>query len=332
MLDDMATCYWNLGDHEIAIKLIERVAQDIGNNALAWGKLGAMAVSVGDNERAEKAFENSLKFNPNEVNALANLNRIKPFERSSLRATALRQIAESRQSTSVDQATAYNALGRIEDAASKTKSAFSNWSKAKALSPGTFNATAVSTHVDDQCRVYPELGGTKSCDVNETRMVFVVGMPRSGTTLVESILTRHPDVETTGETTALQDCLDLYRKHVGLRRTWDWYEALSETDSKALGRRYFDRCSDLMVSGLPTVLVDKTPLNIFELGFAKRILPNARFVFMSRHPLDVGLSNFSTNFFATHPFSKSLEALGSMTRSVFRSGEDYQKKLGDAFR
>lgn len=332
LLDDMATCYWNLGDHEIAIKLVEFVAEDIGDNPLAWGKLGAMAVSVGDNVRAETAFENSLKFNPKEVKALANLNRIETFDRSSRRTTVLRKIAKSRKFTSVDQATAYTALGRIEDAADNTKAAFFNWSKAKALSPGSFDAKVVDTHVEDQCRICPVLDETNTSDVGETRVVFVVGMPRSGTTLVESILSRHPDVDTIGETTALQDCLDQYRRRFGLSGTWDWHETLSEADAKALGRRYFDRCSKLIVSGLPRVLVDKTPLNIFELGFAKRVLPNAKFVFMSRHPLDVGLSNFSTNFYAAHPFSKSLETIGNMTRAVFRSAEDYQIKLGSAFR
>lgn len=332
LLDDMATCYWNLGDHDTAIKLAEFVAKDMGDNPLAWGKLGAMSISVGDQARAETAFENSLKINPKEVKALANLNRIKTFDRNSRRTSVLREIAKSRKFVPADHATAYNALGRIEDAAENTRAAFFNWNKAKALSPGGFDAKAVDTHVADQCRICPVLDTSSAPDDSGTRFVFVVGMPRSGTTLVESILSRHPDIGTIGETTALQDCLDQYRKHVELPGTWDWYETLSEADAKALGQQYVDRCSKLSVSGLPRVLVDKTPLNIFELGFAKRVLPHAKFVFMSRHPLDVGLSNFSTNFFAAHPFSKSLDAIGNMTRAVFRSAEDYQKKLGSAFR
>ncbi len=332
MMDDMATCYWNLGDHQTAIKLTEFMAKDIGNNPLAWGKLGAMAISVGDQAQAEVAFENTLKSSPNEVKALANLNRIKTFARNSHRTTVLRKIAKSQKFTTADRATAFNALGRIEDEAENTKAAFFNWKKAKALSPGTYNAKAVDAHVEEQCKTCPVFESTYDSDTSGTRVVFVVGMPRSGTTLVEGILSRHPDVGTIGETTALQECLDQYRSHIGLLGTWDWYKALSEEDAKALGQRYLERCSNLVVSNLPSVLVDKTPLNIFELGFAKRVLPNARFVFMSRHPLDVGLSNFSTNFYAAHPFSKSLETIAHMTRAVLRSAEDYQGKLGHAFR
>ncbi|WP_299554647.1 tetratricopeptide repeat-containing sulfotransferase family protein [uncultured Tateyamaria sp.] len=333
MMDDMATCYWNLGDHQTAIRLTEFVAKDIGNNPLAWGKLGAMAISVGDQAQAEAAFENTLRFNPSEVKALANLNRIKTFARNSHRANVLRKITKSRKFTTADRATAFNALGRIEDEAENTKAAFFNWRKAKALSPGTYDAKAVDIHVESQIKTYPVFDSTYASDTTGvTRVVFVVGMPRSGTTLVESILSRHPDVGTIGETTALKDCLDQYRRHVGLSGAWDWYTTLSEDDAKALGQRYLDRCSKLVVSGLPRVLVDKTPLNIFELGFAKRVLPDASFVFMSRHPLDVGLSNFSTNFFDAHPFSKSLDAIGKMTRAVFSSAEDYRMKLGDAFR
>lgn len=332
LLDDMATCYWNLGDHGTAIKLTELVANDLGNNALAWGKLGAMAISVGDPVRAETAFENTLKSNPKQANALAALNRIKPFAKNSRRADTLRKIAKSPKYPAADRAAAYNALGRIADDSDNVRAAFFNWNKAKALSPGTYNAADVNTHVADQQRTCPVIGTTDIANPDAPRVVFVVGMPRSGTTLLESILSRHPDVGTVGETTTLQDCLDQLRTHIGKPGRWDWFDTLSEDQSKALGQRYLDRCAKLVVTGLPKVVVDKTPLNIFELGFAKRVLPGARFVFMSRHPLDVGVSNFSTNFHAAHPFSKSLASIGNMTQAVSRSAGDYQTKLGRAFR
>ena len=60
-LDDMATCYWNLGDYETSIKLAQMVANASENNPKAWGKLGAMSVSVGDVSTAEQAFEKTLK-------------------------------------------------------------------------------------------------------------------------------------------------------------------------------------------------------------------------------------------------------------------------------
>ncbi len=175
LLDDMATCYWKLGDHETAIKLVAFVAKDIGNNPLAWGKLGAMAISVGDTARAKTAFETSLKFNPKDVKTLANLNRLEPFARGGSRTAALRKIAKSRTSIPVDQATAYNTLGHIEDAAGNPKAAFFNWSKAKTLSPGRFDAELVDTHVENQRRVCPVLDDPDTRDVGPTRVGFQHG-------------------------------------------------------------------------------------------------------------------------------------------------------------
>lgn len=130
----------------------------------------------------------------------------------------------------------------------------------------------------------------------------------------------------------MQDCLNDYCAHIGKPYGWDWFETLSDEDARILGQTYLDCCSKLFVQGMPRLLVDKTPLNVFELGFAKRVLPNASFVFMSRHPLDVGLSNYSTNFHAAHPYSKTLASIGEMTRTVYLCAEDYRRKLGGSFR
>ena len=93
-----------------------------------------------------------------------------------------------------------------------------------------------------------------------------------------------------------------------------------------------DEGAQQFAQDLPPVIIDKTPLNIFELGFAARVLPSARFVFLSRHPLDVGLSAFATHFFAAHPYSNSLASIGDMTRAVYRSADNYERRLGPAFR
>lgn len=119
---------------------------------MAWGKLGAMAISIGDLARAQSAFEKTLEIDPKEVKALAALNNIKTFTRNSRRTDTLRKIAKSRKFAAVDRQTAYNALGRIENDAGNVRAAFFNWGRSKAFSPGSFDAKALSAHVEDQCR------------------------------------------------------------------------------------------------------------------------------------------------------------------------------------
>ncbi|MEP5730650.1 MAG: sulfotransferase [Sulfitobacter sp.] len=332
LLDDMATCYWNIGDYKTAIKMIKIITKVIGDSPDAWNKLGAMCLSVGDETTAENAFETTLDLNSKDIKALVALNRIGTFKRKSRRAEILKQASRSRNHSSFERAVSYNAVGQIEQASGNYKAAIHNFAKSKAHTPGKYDACAVNAHVASQCRVFRSPDRTKIVPTQKTRFVFIVGMPRSGTTLVESMLSCHTHVETVGETSALQDCLQHCRTQIGKPNGWDWFGDLSDQFALELGAIYRARCARILPDEMPDVVVDKTPLNLFELGFAQRILPDAKFVFMSRHPLDVGLSNFSTNFFAPQPFSKTLDAIGDMTRALYRSAEDYQTKLGASFR
>ncbi|MEQ6250580.1 sulfotransferase [Sulfitobacter sp. HNIBRBA3233] len=332
LLDDMATCYWELGDAQTALQLVELAATDGGGDAATWGRLGAMALSTGDRERAQSAFRRALSLSPRDARALAALNRVAPLARDSRQMAHLRDIARSAKATPNDRAIASNTLGLIEQAAGNTKAAFHHFARAKAHKPGRYDTTAADEFVAEQReRYHPDLLRLTAKPLPH-RFVFVVGMPRSGTTLVESILTRHPQVTTIGESIALQDCMRLCRHRTGQKRGWDWMDAITPELASTLAQTFLDRCAQKHVGEFPEVIVDKTPLNLFEAGFARAILPDARFVFMSRHPLDVGLSNFTTNYAAPHPFSKSLATIGHMTRTVFTSAGDYQSKLGQAFR
>ena len=80
------------------------------------------------------------------------------------------------------------------------------------------------------------------------------------------------------------------------------------------------------------VVVDKMPMDCLDLGLARLILPEARFVFMARHPLDVGLSNFVTAFDRGNGFSTRLDWIAHITRLVYASLDDYGPKLGAALR
>ncbi len=125
--------------------------------------------------------------------------------------------------------------------------------------------------------------------------IFVVGMPRSGTTLVERILSSHPDVSTAGELqnfgvtlkrlagTPSPRVLDPATVRAGLR-----------VDPAELGRRYIESTRPL--TGASGHFVDKMPLNFFYLGFIRRALPNARIVCLRRGAIDTCLSNFRQLF------------------------------------
>ncbi|MGY4516016.1 tetratricopeptide repeat-containing sulfotransferase family protein [Lysobacter sp. HA18] len=131
--------------------------------------------------------------------------------------------------------------------------------------------------------------------------IFVFGMPRSGTTLVDRILSSHPDVQSAGE---LQNFGVLLKRLSGTRTRElidpDTVAAAGRADLSPLGDAYI--ASTRPVTGHTPRFVDKLPHNFLYAGFIAAALPNARLVAMRRHPMDVCLSNFRQLFALTSPY------------------------------
>ena len=138
--------------------------------------------------------------------------------------------------------------------------------------------------------------------------VFFVGFPRSGTTLMERILTAHPDVITTQEDTPIYPTIQRAR---GLAANGTDYPACLDVlgdEDFAEARSFFWREAENRVGPLGgRVLVDTLPLNIVEAGFIKRLLPEARFLIALRDPRDACLSCFIQKFAPNNALANFLD-------------------------
>jgi tetratricopeptide (TPR) repeat protein len=139
--------------------------------------------------------------------------------------------------------------------------------------------------------------------------IFVIGMPRSGTTLVERIITSHPDVYSAGE---LLNFGLLLKRASGSRTApmldIDTVERAHRLDWESLGRQYID--STRPATGGTPHFVDKLPHNFLYAGWIARALPNARFICLRRDPVDTCLSNFRQLFAPQSPhFGYSFDLL-----------------------
>ncbi|UNK50790.1 sulfotransferase [Lysobacter sp. S4-A87] len=132
--------------------------------------------------------------------------------------------------------------------------------------------------------------------------VFIVGMHRSGTTLLERILGGHSQVADGGESYAFTAQLRIAADH-GIRGALDEaaLDALADADFDAIGRGFID-ASRWRTHGKP-FLTEKLPLNVLNTGFIARALPNARILHMVRDPVDTCFSNLRTYFSKAAPYS-----------------------------
>lgn len=140
---------------------------------------------------------------------------------------------------------------------------------------------------------------------HDPRPVFIVGLPRSGTTLVDRILGSHSSISSRGETSDLAMALVKAAGKVGSKA--ELVQRSSALDFATLGQRY---CAQLG-NGMQRRLIDKTPVNFLYLGLIFAALPDARIIHLRRNPMDACYAMYKTLFRMAYPFSYDLKDLAS---------------------
>jgi hypothetical protein len=161
--------------------------------------------------------------------------------------------------------------------------------------------------------------------------IFIVGLPRSGTSLVERILSSHSAVATAGEL----DCFALSLTDAAHRRCGRAQiprrelVAISATlDFPALGRDYLERAQAAF--GGTGCFIDKMPLNYLYCGLIRRALPGARIVHVTRHPMAVCYAMYKTLFKSGYPFSYDLGEIAQYYLAYHRLMRHWRSLIGEA--
>ena len=143
---------------------------------------------------------------------------------------------------------------------------------------------------------WPVIAAADVADAPTASPIFVIGMPRTGTTLVDRILSSHPEVESAGELQAMPLAAKFASRTVS-RTVLDieTVRAAASADPAAVGRDYLARAAPHVAAAKPR-FTDKFPGNFFYVGLIARALPQARIVCLRRNPLDTILANFRNLF------------------------------------
>jgi tetratricopeptide (TPR) repeat protein len=159
--------------------------------------------------------------------------------------------------------------------------------------------------------------------------IFVIGLPRSGTTLVERILANHSAVQGAGELQAFASVVvQAVQERMGKRVSkLDFVRCALAIEPAALGRAYV-AATRSQTGGKPR-FVDKMPMNYLYAGLIRRALPRARIIALAREPLDSCYAMYKTLFAAAYPFSYDLSELGQYYAAWHRLMRHWQSTLGE---
>jgi tetratricopeptide (TPR) repeat protein len=301
-----------LGFHDEALAEFEK-AIALPGVAAEEAMLGRAAVfmEAGRQAEAQQEFSRAAQAFPLSVKSLFGRAELKRYETSDPDITRLETYLERDTSQPlIDRTTAHFALGKAYLDTGDAARAFEHLSTGNRMKRATFqyDAAATGAWMARIAEVFsPSLferlkgGGDPS-----STPIFVIGMPRSGTTLVEQVLASHPLVHGAGELPALRMVVDSVGAYP------DSMARIAREQLAVLGRQYLARIAPL---GARTHLVDKMPANFLYAGLIHLMLPNARIVHCRREPADTCLSCYTKLFAAEQLFSYDLAELGKFHRA-----------------
>jgi Flp pilus assembly protein TadD len=303
-LDVLGVIFTQVGDYDSAAAVFRQATTLAPEHAPFRYNRATSLIACGDHAAAEVELEACLSLNPHHWWAHATLAQLRRQTPQDNHVTRLQQLLQQvDEALDTQAATCLNiALAKeYEDLADYPKS-FRHLVRAKSVNAAkrayssqhdeALFAAITGSFPDVQTRI-------GECPSNEP--IFILGMPRSGTTLVERIISSHPDVQSAGELLSIATSVKyLSRSRTTTLMDIDTVMRARDADLGRLGEMYL--ASTRPLTGKKPRFVDKLPHNFLYAGYIANAMPNARIICLRRDPMDTCLSNFRQLFGERSPF------------------------------
>lgn len=294
----LSQVYQAYGDHEKSMKLALYAVRTEPKTSSYRITLGNALINLNRQKDAERHFRKCLKQDAENVAAFWNLVRSrKMMLQDEALIKQMQNLYVSRKLPEKDQSSLGFCLAKVYKDLGIDDLAFDCWSAANALRKSSENYSIEKEKKSffNLSKLQPQFSGEainpKDYFIkNDIIPIFIVGMPRSGTSLTEQILASHSKVVGLGELNLFDLAFNSVASHIDL-------QAREEFAAEKMREQYIEGIKDYGIkSGSFT---DKMPLNFKHLAWIRRAFPEAKIVLVSRHPVAVCFSNFTQNFNAS---------------------------------
>ena len=321
---NLGRAHQSRGDSQAAVDALQRTRELAPELLPAAILLGDALAHLGRFDQANVQYRDALRLHPGCGDAWRGLSNIKTVALSDADAAALSAQLQRRDIADADRIAIGHALGKLEEDRGRHAQAFDAFSAANALQQRLtpwrlepferFVEQALAASRRLPTPIDPALG---------SEAIFIVGMPRSGSTLFEQILAAHPDVEGASE---LPD-LGIVIQQESMRRGVpypQWIADASAADWHRLGRDYLARTAHWRARKPRST--DKLPENWKHAGILRAMLPAATVIETRRDPLETAWSCFKQQFYNQPHFANALGDLGAYLRGCERAMDAWRER------
>lgn len=300
----------HLLEYEAAAAIYEELVREQPARPGCWSGLGHCLRIMGRQDRAIAAYRRATALSPGAGQGWWNLANLKTWRAGRKELEAMRRELRKPSLAPEDRVHLHFALGKALEDRESFEESFREYAEGNRLrrQSVTWDATEFSDYVSRCIELFTPgfLGERDGGGAAAPDPIFVLGLPRSGSTLVEQILASHPEVEGTAELPQVRYlAASLAERQPETAPLPEAVAALGQAELQQLGSDYLERTRAYRKLGRP-FFVDKTPNNFEHLGLILLALPRARIVDVRRHPMACGWSLFRHLFARGQSFSYDL--------------------------
>lgn len=312
-----AMCEWWMGgDMARAQKRVKAALKRAPNVARVHHSLGTLHMMAGQLDLAERQFTEALELSPGNYGTFYNLTQVKRFKEIDAIVSRMQQVADRSDLEPIDRELISFGLAKVHNDLGDYEKAMHYCLQANAAAQGFYDPKAAEIYLKGvkrlaETRVFANLPDS---GLQTEKPVFIIGMPRSGTTLIETMLGQHNRVRACGELPDVANiALALSKSLPGQEQARpSALEAMQQGNAAELrrhGQEMLDKVHQ-MQGGSYSVFTDKMPPNGLNLGLIARLFPKARIIRMRRDARDCCVSNLFTRLPRAYGYKTRQDWLG----------------------